>query len=117
MLNLLRGVLFPEPQTINQNSKFRDDCLRLHIEEAAARVEHPVEFGSKRVQIGGVQAKSLSYQSFGPVTFDSVTGHFTRGGDAQAMLSGLVCQNKDRHQTSVEAPSVLVNGAEFRGIP
>jgi hypothetical protein len=33
------------------------------------------------------------------------------------VLSELVCQNKDRHQTTVEAPSVLVNRAEFRGIP
>lgn len=117
MLSLLCGILSPEPQTINQNSKFRDNRLRLHVEEAAARVENPIEFGPERRQVGGAQAESLSYQTFGPITCDGAAGHFPRGGDAQAVLSELVCQNKDRHQTTVEAPSVLVNRAEFSGIP
>lgn len=97
MLSLLRRVLFPKPQTINQNSKLGDDRRGLHFEEAAPRVENPVELGSERIQLGGAQAESLSYQTFGPVPCDSVAGHFTRGGDAQTMLFGLVCQNKDGH--------------------
>ena len=117
MLSLLRGSLFHEPQTVNQNSKFRDDRRRLYVEEAAARVENPIELRLERVQIGAAQTKSLSYQTFGPVTCHGMTGHLTRGRDAQTVSSELVRQNKDRHQTTIEAPPILVNRAEFRGIP
>lgn len=117
MLSLLCRTLFPESQTINQSLKFGDDRLRLHFEEPAPRVENPIEFGSEGVQIYGAQAKSLTDQTFCPVACDGVARQFARGGDAQTVLSEPVCQNKDRHQTAVEAPPVLINRAEFNGIP
>jgi hypothetical protein len=99
--------------TPRDRSEFRQRCIDLDTQNAAAGIQDPIISRSDLVKLRPAQSETLSQQTLRPVSHHGIADRlFCRGypGTVNAVDPG---QNENGHKTALKSQTLIVNAKKL----